>query len=590
METIPKQKDSTLIKEYYQAVNQEILDGKKSEAAPILTNPSNGIPNDSLPKTVIMGETEQQLIQEFDEEALQKYLTTKINALRAKLILPQGANNSSQALSEISKIAAKRDLRFFYPLVFATLNPDDDFVYNWHLDYVAYMLQRTLPPDSGLNPTPKDQIKRIILNVPPRSGKSWELTAYRAFIFGHFPHERIISASYSNGLSLQLNEDTKKIIQAPWYKELFPDTKLVKEAGNFWTTTRNGESKCTSTGGTITGFGGNYIIADDMLNPEMSYSTTEIDKANRFCKGTLFGRVNNKQKAVRIVVMQRLHQNDLSGMLLNLNDKMPIKERWVHIKLPALATETKLFKFYDKQYLWYENTPLQPIRETKTDLEVIKIEQGPLTYAGQFQQEPVAEGGNIIDIKWFGRYNKLPEPNEITHIIQSWDTGIKDGKNNDPSVCLTFAVTKDGKYYLTNVFKQKMKFPQLRGAAIYQYDTFKANLSLIEDKGSGQSLIQELQDPKYKMNIIKCEPHKDKKERLNKHIFEIMAGRIYLPNTDYLPEPWVVDFEIEMAMFPNGSHDDQVDAVSQFLEFMRTYFGKKPRIRSLKVGQNNDDA
>jgi predicted phage terminase large subunit-like protein len=170
--------------------------------------------------------------------------------------------------------------------------------------------------------------------------------------------------------------------------------------------------------------------------------------------------------------------------------------------------------------------------------------------------------GNVIRIEWFGRYSG--EPDGVVGIVQSWDTGIKPEQVNDPSVCTTWAVTRHGAYLL-DVFRERLKYPDLKRKAIELAELWQPSHVLIEDKGSGQSLIQDLRDSTM-VPCIPIEPIGDKVSRMIGATGPIEAGKVFLPRV----APWLQAYEGELSIFPLAPHDDQVDSTSQFINWMRT--------------------
>lgn len=170
--------------------------------------------------------------------------------------------------------------------------------------------------------------------------------------------------------------------------------------------------------------------------------------------------------------------------------------------------------------------------------------------------------GNVVNLAWFQRY--AGEPDGVVAIVQSWDTGIKPNQVNDPSVCTTWAVTRTGAY-LIHVFRERLAFPDLRRRAKELAELYKPTHVLIEDKGSGQSLIQDLRNDT-QLPIVPIEPDGDKVSRMIGATGPIEAGKVFLP---YAAE-WLQAYEGELSIFPLAPHDDQVDSTSQFINWMRT--------------------
>ncbi len=377
-------------------------------------------------------------------------------------------------------------------------------------------------------------------------------------MLGHDPTSRIICASYSGDLAGKLANDCRAVMKAPWYKEVFPGTRLHpdKDTELMVMTTAQGFRKATSVGGSLTGWGGNFAIIDDAMNPMDAMSDVRRETDKQWYGGTLYSRLDSKAEDVIIVVMQRLHVDDLVAHLLE-------KEEWVHLNIPAIAECDEIYEIGPG--LVYERPAgevLHPERETLETLETIKNNLGSYHFAAQYQQNPVPLGGGMIKWEWFGRYEKVPERGPRSQIVQSWDTAFKAGERNDYSVCTTWLVDKEDAY-LIDVVRVRLEYPYLKKHVLHLTDKHKADAVLIEDKGSGTSLIQDLKTEGLRCITIK--PEADKVTRMSTVSARIEAGYVHLPEQ----APWLPDFETEVLQFPHGRFDDQVDSMSQFLNWLR---------------------
>jgi predicted phage terminase large subunit-like protein len=312
-------------------------------------------------------------------------------------------------------------------------------------------------------------------------------------------------------------------------------------------------------GGTLTGRGGDIIILDDPIKPEDAMSDTVRNQVNEWYRSTLASRLNDKANGAIILVMQRLHEDDLAGRLLETGD-------WHQLCLPAIAVADAMIPLTrGRMHKRREGDVLHPERESYADLMAMKASQGSMLFAAQYQQQPVPPEGNIVHSGWLKRYTTadLPEGGEV---IQSWDTANKDGIFNDYSVCITARV-QSNHIYLLNVWRKKVQFPDLRKAAVAQAQAYRATVMLIEDQASGEQLLQELR--KYPTAGVPApigrRPESDKVTRLAGVSAMIEAGQLYLPEE----APWLADFEHELLAFPASRHFDQVDALSQLLAWVR---------------------
>lgn len=316
----------------------------------------------------------------------------------------------------------RSDLYCFIQAAFPIVSPGAAFAANWHIEAIAFALTRVL----------EGKIKRLIITVPPRSLKSiCTSVAFPAFVLGHDPTRRIICVSYAEGLARKHANDCRAIMRSTMYNRLFPDTRIsiAKDTELEFATTLGGNRLSTSVGGTLTGRGGNLIIIDDPLKPQDAYSEAARESTKQWYANTLLSRLDDKVNDAIIVVMQRLHTDDLVGHLLE-------QDGWTHLNLPAIA-ETK-HQIPIGPALCHLRQPgdvLHPEREPRAVLDEFKRSMGSLDFAAQYQQEPVAEGGNLIKWKWFSFYDDPPARQADDRIIISWDTAMSSKELSSYSAC-----------------------------------------------------------------------------------------------------------------------------------------------------------
>lgn len=462
--------------------------------------------------------------------------------------------------TEAIKALYRSNFSFFIRKCFQTVDPTTEYLHNWHIDALAEYLEACR----------RKEIKRLIINMPPRSLKSITVSvAFPAFILGHDPAARIMCASYSRDLSTKHSIDTRLIMSNNWYRVIFPNTVLTKDQNvkTKFMTTQQGFRLATSVGGTATGEGCNFSITDDAHNQLQAASETRRKTALDWFDQTWSTRLNNKKEDVMIVVMQRLHELDLTGHLLN-------QGIWEHLCLPAIAEKKQTISYGNFSKTREEGEYLHEARMGKKELEIEKIRLGSYGFAGQMQQNPSPEGGGIVKLAWFVEFGVLPS--DYINCVFSWDTAQKENAGSDYSVCTVWLRTKKG-HYLIDILREKMEYPRLRKAFESMYEKYKPDCILIEDKSSGQSLIQDFKfNNKY--SIIPINPDKDKVTRMSAVSPIIEAGNVYIPNKS----SWLMDFENEIIKFPNGAHDDICDSVSQYLDYIRKLEQRsKPNIITL---------
>lgn len=446
----------------------------------------------------------------------------------------------------------RTDLSAFIHRTFKTVAPGEQYFSNWHINAIAYHLQQCL----------NGEIKRLVITLPPRSLKSIITSvALPAYALGKDPTSQIVCASYSQTLASKHARDHLAIMDADWYRQCFPRTRLhpKKHSESEFMTTQQGMRFSTSVGGTLTGRGGNLIIIDDPLKADEVTSENARLNCIDWYRNTLSSRLNNKSEDVMILIMQRLHEEDLAGYVLE-------HEGWTHLNIPAIAEERQVIRIADNQvHVRHEDDVLHPERDSIDILNNLKSSLGSYAFAAQYQQRPVPVEGGIVKWPWFSCYDTKPKKEEGDHIVQSWDTASKAEQHNDYSVCTTWLIRKN-QYYLLNVFRARLEYPALLRKIKSMATRHTAGRVIIEDKGAGTSLIQDLKENS-DLNIIKFDPKVDKETRLYTVTNVIEAGRVWLPKD----APWLDIFRHEIMMFPKGKHDDQVDSLSQFLQWAKTH-------------------
>ncbi|RED18870.1 terminase, partial [Parasphingopyxis lamellibrachiae] len=315
----------------------------------------------------------------------------------------------------------REDQSAFVHKVFNSLVHGGEFKPNWHHQAILYQLERVRT----------GEINRLIITLPPRNLKSIiGSVAWPALLLGIDPTLSIICASYSNDLALKFSRDCRSIMGSDWYRSLFPKTILSRERNSEaeFMTTRRGGRMATSVGGTLTGRGGDILIIDDPMKPEEAMSETARKNVLEWFGHTVISRLNDKVEGAIVVIMQRLHEEDLAGHLLEQGG-------WEHLSLPAIAEHQELIptgpdRFFER----LPNTVLHAAHEPRSALEQIKHAQGSSVFSAQYLQQPVPAEGLLIKREWLRRYTAPPKSEPGDKIIQSWDTASKEGALNDWSV------------------------------------------------------------------------------------------------------------------------------------------------------------
>lgn len=448
-----------------------------------------------------------------------------------------------------------RDFYAFTERAFYELNPNETFQHNWHLEVIA----------SELEACRNGEQTRSIFNTPPRSLKSlFASVCFPAFHLGHNPSAKIICVSYAQDLADKHARDFRTILNSGWYQNLFPNCRLLspRQALQELVTTQHGFRLATSVGGALTGMGADLVVIDDPLKPDEALSNIQRKAVNNWFDHTLYSRLNDKKRGRIILIMQRLHEDDLVGHVVAM-------EPWTLVRFPAIAEGDEIHVIPTvhgvRRFQRREGEALHPEREPIEVLNRIRATIGEYNFASQYQQAPTPLGGGIVKIAWFKTYAAADLPARFDLILQSWDTANKPTELCDYSVCTTWGL-REKHIYLLHVFRKRLGYPELKRAVQEQADAFGPKIILLEDKGSGTQLIQEL--IREGMHTIKSyEPRMDKATRMNTVTPTIENGFVHLPDD----AGWLAEYLHELASFPKGKFDDQADSTSQALDWLKQY-------------------
>ncbi|KRE11268.1 hypothetical protein ASE63_20130 [Bosea sp. Root381] len=442
----------------------------------------------------------------------------------------------------------RQDLSSFIARSFMTLDPGTPYLPNWHIDAIAYQLMRVW----------RGECKRLIINVPPRSAKSICVTiAYTAWVMGHDPRKRIMAVSYANELSLKHAADFRSVVISPWFRRLFPGFKIKTSRKNEIETSERGSRFAGSVGGAVLGRGADLIVIDDPINGlDAVLSAAERRRVTEFYDATLYSRLNDRINGAIIIVMQRLHQDDLVGHVLE-------KEEWEVLSIPAIAMEDMSYRIGEGQDGVYRRRAgeiLHPGRESIAWLEATKRNLGTLNFSAQYQQNPLPAEGNAIKRDWIRSYEHRPEGFEM--VIASWDTASTLAETSDWSVGTVWGA-RGQQYYLLDVVRGRWESPELRRKMIAVAEEHEVDATLIEDTELGRALSQDLRRT-HQLYPLLQRARFDKTARLLAQAARFEAGQVFLPQE----AEWLADYLSELLAFPTGRHDDQVDATSQALKYL----------------------
>lgn len=406
------------------------------------------------------------------------------------------------------------------------------------------------------------RIRNLIVTLPPRHLKSISVSVMLpAFFLGHYPSAEVMCVSYGLDLAREFGEATRKVMSSPLYGELF-DTRLVsaRSSPQLLRTLAGGVRRATSIEGVATGVGADLQIFDDPQKPGETLSDAIRTSTNRAYETTFLSRRNDPATSRTVIVMQRLHEDDLVGHVLELGGE------WTMLNLPALAEADEAIAYStflgEHVFSRREGEALHPGRIPRAELERIRDSIGEAAWAAQFQQQPAPAGGGLVKAEWLPPYEPHQLPERFDRTVQSWDTANTTREWSDYSVCTTWG-EHNKKFYLLHVHRERLDYPNLRQRVLDLARTWSADAVVIEDHAAGTQLLQELPTLGfYKAQAYK--PDRDKQMRMTNQTGVMAAGAVLIPKE----APWRADFLHELVMFPNGRYDDQVDSVSQALAVM----------------------
>lgn len=474
-------------------------------------------------------------------------------------------------MADTRAVLAERKLEHFIRYGWHVIEPTTPYRSNWHIGAICEHLEAVTAR----------QIKRLIINMPPRSMKSISTSVmWPAWAWIRQPGERFMYASYSASLSQDHSVARRTVIRSPWYRENWGDRFGMSEDQDEkkeFVNDHRGVMIATSTGGRATGKGGGILVADDLMNPEQAASDAERLAANRFFDQSFYGRLNDPNTDAIVIVMQRLHEDDTTGHALASGE-------WDLLVLPmeydgrrsvtSLGWRDPRTEIGD--LLW-------PDRFSRTTVEDTKRRLGAYAYSGQHQQRPSPAEGGTIKRHWWQYWQpanqdlppvmvKMPDgqvqpvtarklPLALDEVIDSWDCAFKALDTSDFVSGGKWGRVGAGKFLLERDCR-RMDFPATI-EAITAMSARKpvAGAKYVEDKANGPAVIQVLRHSI--PGLIAVNPSGGKIARAAAVSPQIQAGNVYLPHPQIAP--WVEQFIEQCAAFPNGAHDDDVDMTTQAL-------------------------
>ena len=459
--------------------------------------------------------------------------------------------NNDPIHSALEKKLCELSFYEFFKRAWHIIEPSIPLSTNWHHKYLCEALQEECERIIEGRAKTKD----IIINIPFRATKSILVTVmFPVWCWLKDPKLRFITASYSADLSIEHSTRSRDIINSDWFRVRWGDLFHIKKDQNLKSRYENnflGVRRATSVGGTVTGQGGDFLIVDDPVSPQHAASEIERENANEWYRTTFYSRLNNPLTGVRIIIMQRIHENDLSGFLINNKSRL----KYQHICIPAeLSDDIKpklLEKNYTKDGLFWND------RFSRDILDDYKEALGTYGYAGQLMQTPTPIDSGMIKSEWFGRdtFKFIDEKTVVDFVI---DPAYTSSEKNDPSALLAY-IFRDNKWQIIDCVNVYKEFPDL--VKFIQQWVMKNGYTnrsriYVEPKASGKSIVQTLKK-ETGLNVREDKPpSKDKVARVADISASLESGRVSL-----LKGNWNEEFINQLVRFPSAKHDDMVDCL-----------------------------
>jgi predicted phage terminase large subunit-like protein len=484
--------------------------------------------------------------------------------------------NPAAALRELDRLDCEESLYAFVEKAWPVLEPAQPFVPGWHIEAICLHLEAVT----------EGRIARLLVNVPPGSSKSMIVSVlWPAWEWGpkNRPATRFVTASHTQKLSERDSLRMRRLVTSDWYQELWGDrVSLTKDQATKikFENTATGFRDAMAAG-SITGARGDRVIIDDPLSVEDARHEAIREGVNEWFREAVPTRLNNPDRSAIVVIMQRLHEDDVSGVILANN------LGYVHLMIPM---EYDPSRHCSTQIGWEDPRSelgelMCPDRFSRSVVERDKRTMGPFAAAGQFQQQPVPRGGGIFQIDWWqvwppggedrgedGRPKQRLEFPEMHYVLASVDTAMTEKQENDPSALTIWGVFSDEhgrpKIMLMDAWELRLEFRPLVEKIIETCRRRRVDRLLIEAKANGISVGQEIarlctgEEFGTTLVQVKAQDSKEARAYSVQHLFE--SGLIYAPERKYAQ--MVID---QCSVFPKGKHDDLVDSTTHALRALR---------------------
>lgn len=461
------------------------------------------------------------------------------------ILLQMSETDRIKALELLSEIesrkkreAAQKDFLEFVKVMWP------EFIHGSHHAKMARAFERVV----------KGDLKRLIINMPPRHTKSeFASNMLPAWFLGLYPHKQVMQISHTADMAEGFGRKVRNLVDSDIYNSVFPDTRLRRDstAAARWNTDKNGVYIAMGVGGAVAGKGADLLIIDDPIS-EQEGKGLDSGPFDAVYDYYMTGPRQRLQPGGAIIVVQtRWNKRDLTGRLVDSMMRNPDGDQWEVIEFPAILPSG--------QPLWPEFWKLEELEKTKISLD-------NRFWQAQYQQNPTSEEGAIIKREWWQVWDRDAPPNNIEFTLLSWDTAFEKHNRADYSALTVWGVfyleDEEGvlrpNIILLDAVKKRVEFPELKAWAYEAYQEWQPDSVIIEKRASGASLIQELRRMGVPVQEYTPTKGNDKISRLNSVADIFASGFVWAPEARWADE--LID---DVASFPAGTHDDLVDTVSQ---------------------------
>lgn len=482
----------------------------------------------------------------------------------------------------------EQDLGMFIRAVWKVAEPSVELIESPYLDAICQHLQaltetreRLIRSKSVAGAIDTGTIRNLIINVPPRSLKSTICSVlWPVWMWTRDPGVRILSSSYSSNLAERDSVRSRRILQSKWYQRRWGHKVRLERDQNRkdrYNNTAGGFRLAIGKGGPATGEGGDILICDDPQSVLEAYSASARTLTLEWFGNVWSNRMNDPKRSVLLVVQQRIHEDDLSGHLLESGG-------WEHLKLPMqYEGEPNRTVLGWTDWRTDEAEWLLPDRFSEDERQDVIRRAGEIGYATQYQQRPVARGGAILKEDRWARYRHADLPERFKRVAIFVDTAAKAKERNDYSALALWGEDERG-WWLMDLVWGKWEFPELEEQVIRAWNTWRLlplgrrpMRMVVEDASSGTQLIQTLRK-RTKIPMVEYSSKGDKEERVNLIAAWQHAGKLHLPvgDSEGIGTFDVESFIAEHSMFPNAAHDDRVDTTTMMMLYWEIAPPDKP--------------